>query len=418
MDNVEQLLTVLQDIRQHITRIYENFKKTPKSRLTEGYVETKMSILQEYWVAFTNNHNSLIRIVTKEQRKSLEYFKNEVFVDCEENYIQGKAAMKNFLQPAHPQSSSIPAIGSPPSMKQQVKLPNIEVPTFAGNYEDWPTFQDLFISLIHKNDGISKVQKLQYLKLSVSGEAENLLKHIQVTEDNYDQAWEVLRQRYNNKRLIVTSILRKLFNQKRLQSPSVSHIKALLDTTNQCLHSLNNLNINTDQWDPLIVYIITNKLDLESQKGWEEYVSKEVSGDLPTFSILKKFLEIKFRTLELLQSSTKEKNTVHTYHTTTNFKGCVLCKEHHALCHCKSFGKMDLQKRREYINQNNICYNCLIPGHPVKYCRSSSTCRICHKRHHTLLHHSPTASTQGNLLQEYQTQHCNTATGPTYKDLS
>ncbi|XP_045534559.1 uncharacterized protein LOC123721125 [Papilio machaon] len=150
-----------------------------------------MSILQEYWVAFTNNHNSLIRIVTKEQRKSLEYFKNEVFVDCEETYIQGKAAMKDFLQPAHPQSSSIPAIGSPPSMKQQVKLPNIEVPTFAGNYEDWPTFQDLFISLIHKNDGISKVQKLQYLKLSVSGEAENLLKHIQVTEDNYDQAWEV-----------------------------------------------------------------------------------------------------------------------------------------------------------------------------------------------------------------------------------
>ncbi|KPJ07794.1 hypothetical protein RR48_12636 [Papilio machaon] len=38
-------------------------------------------------------------------------------------------------------------------------------------------------------------------------------------------------------------------------------------------------------------------------------------------------------------------------------------------------------------------------GHPVKYCRSSSTCRICHKRHHTLLHHSPTASTQETPIQ-------------------
>lgn len=35
--------------------------------------------------------------------------------------------------------------------QKQVKLTNIELPTFEGKLEDWPQFRDLYPSLIHKN---------------------------------------------------------------------------------------------------------------------------------------------------------------------------------------------------------------------------------------------------------------------------
>ncbi|XP_072934991.1 uncharacterized protein [Epargyreus clarus] len=54
----------------------------------------------------------------------------------------------------------------------QVRLPRIELPTYSGKYEEWPTFQDLFVSLVHNNTSLSDVQKLHYLKCSVAGEAE------------------------------------------------------------------------------------------------------------------------------------------------------------------------------------------------------------------------------------------------------
>lgn len=35
---------------------------------------------------------------------------------------------------------------------------------------------------------------------------------------------------------------------------------------------------------------------------------------------------------------------------------------------------------------NNVCLNCLTPGHFLKDCKSSYRCKRCQKSHHTLLH--------------------------------
>jgi len=38
------------------------------------------------------------------------------------------------------------------------------------------------------------------------------------------------------------------------------------------------------------------------------------------------------------------------------------------------------------VKSNDLCMNCLRPGHFVKQCRSMNRCRRCQKSHHTLLH--------------------------------
>ena len=38
------------------------------------------------------------------------------------------------------------------------------------------------------------------------------------------------------------------------------------------------------------------------------------------------------------------------------------------------------------LRANNLCINCLRPGHYVKQCKSLHRCRKCQRPHHTLLH--------------------------------
>ncbi|GFR24690.1 uncharacterized protein TNCT_224971 [Trichonephila clavata] len=59
-----------------------------------------------------------------------------------------------------------------------LKLPRIELPVFTSNYMDWILFHDLFLASVGNNNTLSDSQKLQYLKLSVKGEAATLLQSI------------------------------------------------------------------------------------------------------------------------------------------------------------------------------------------------------------------------------------------------
>ncbi|CAK1602112.1 unnamed protein product [Parnassius mnemosyne] len=72
-----------------------------------------------------------------------------------------------------------------------------------------------------------------------------------------------------------------------------------------------------------------------------------------------------------------------------------MCKEGHKLCHCKEFGKMQPTERGEYAKKNNLCFNCLGAGHSATKCRIPLTCRICRKRHHSLLHQAKQEVTLG-----------------------
>ncbi|XP_026481973.1 uncharacterized protein LOC113389132 [Ctenocephalides felis] len=45
-----------------------------------------------------------------------------------------------------------------------IKLPDINLPKFSGNYSEWNSFIDIYNSLIHNNEQLSDVQRLHYLK--------------------------------------------------------------------------------------------------------------------------------------------------------------------------------------------------------------------------------------------------------------
>ncbi|KAG7312691.1 hypothetical protein JYU34_001059 [Plutella xylostella] len=226
------------------------------------------------------------------------------------------------------------------------------------------------------------------------GEARNTIKHFQVIEKNYEAAWENLKGRYSHKRLIVNAILKRLFTHRKITTQSTSQLKSLIDNTKECLNSLNGMDIPTDSWDHMVIYLTVHKLDQDSHNDWEKYVSDEYSDGLPTLQNLVDFLERRIRTLEVTVAATSTskpnrepiRESSRSFHVTTADNTCTLCKEDHYLCHCKEFGKLNPEKRSELAREHRLCYNCLAPGHSVFNCKQKTSCRICRKRHHTLLH--------------------------------
>ncbi|KAL0822415.1 hypothetical protein ABMA28_004490 [Loxostege sticticalis] len=284
---MDKLNAIQDDIYSKINKAQINYKKSPKSRITKSYVQTRLESLESWWSTFVQTHQKII---------------NDTFELAEELYIDYKSELKETLEDLSPQTSSSNSGTDRVVSKVDrscVKLPKIAIPIFTGKYTEWTTFHDLFVSLIHKNTSLDNVQKLHYLKSHLSGEADQLLRHIPITSDNYLTCWEQLTSRYSNKRYIANCILERFMSLKSIHFESSGALKELLDTTNETLNGLQNLGVKTENWDILVIYILSHKLDSESRKQWEDKIS-DVTKDLPTLTQFKEFLEHRFRALEFL----------------------------------------------------------------------------------------------------------------------
>lgn len=387
-----------------LVKSFSNYKKSPKERVTISYIEARLENLEKVYQKMCDTHQEIITHVTKAERVKINYFIAEVMSEFEELYFEYKGKMKGDLARLN---ATVPPLSK---VNCEVKLPQINLPCFTGGYDEWQTFYDMFVSLIHDNANLSAVQKLHYLKSSLSGEPANLLKNLSTTEMNYYEAWKQLIKRYNNKRYNVNEIMKRLFSQKTMSSDSAAAIKQLLDTTSSALKSLNNLGVKTENWDIIINHLVVSKLDSESRKQWEIQISQtaeENSDELPTWKQLTKFLEMRFRTLEMIDiskqnsKSSSQQNSNYakpaskpkSFHSTvqgeskgTNNPACVMCNEEHKLYQCKLFSSQSPQQRSEFIQSKRLCFNCLAPNHSVKLCRSTTSCRRCGRRHHSLLH--------------------------------
>lgn len=384
---MESLFRIQNDIKSKIINARSNFKKCPHERLNANYIETRMNILDSQWKRFEETHEQIVAQYEEDKLADSSYIKNNIYELTEEEYSLYKSELKSKLSPLNT-SSNVKVVGEQNNCA--VQLPKILIPTFSGNYTEWTSFRDLFLSLIHKNNSLDDVQKLHYLKGYLRGEAEQLIRHVPITSANYKLCWDQLEHRYHNKRHLANCILQKLLNQKPLNSESANAIKLLLDTTNECLKGLANLEIDVSQWDIIIVYIMSNKLDSESRRLWEVKVNTDCGNEMPTYVQFSEFLEQRFRSIEFLDPKSvkpptiSNSNNVKTFHVAPQH--CLFCSADHKLCHCKTFSKQDTDDRRKFAKDKRICFNCLAPNHMVYSCRQNTNCHICHKRHHSLLH--------------------------------
>ncbi|XP_017891297.1 uncharacterized protein LOC108631691, partial [Ceratina calcarata] len=391
-----------------ITRVLDNVKKLGKNNYTPAMLKNRMAILQDYWKDCQRLNAKIETTATKEERNSHEYFVNQMFLRAEDSYINTSDYLASWIDKF---TKSLPTNNgsAEASVSEQphfaIQLPRIVLPKFSGDYTDWENFKDIFESLVVNNDNLSNVQRLHYLKASLIDDAKLVLKNVSVTEANYNSAWELLKNRYDNPRIIINAHLQSFVDLPCLNSSSVKELRSLRDKTNDALTALKNLKRPVEHWDDLIVFILVQKLDKTSRKEWEFKLGDQ--NDNPTFKDLDSFLSARIRALEAVSSNEtgsnaqmKTKQTkpklVNSHQSNTETHKCILCNENHFLYQCKSFKDKSIEQRYEFLKMHKRCFNCLNGGHFPSSCYSKHVCKVCKGKHHTLLHKENTQATRTN----------------------
>lgn len=171
-------------------------------------------------------------------------------------------------------------------------------------------------------------------------------------------------KRYQNKRIIVNAYLSKLFSIKNITTESANLIKNILDITSDCLNGCKSLNIPTDSWDSIIIFMTRHRIN----KTMGRKVEKP------------RWTTIAWRTYWF--SGGNNTTTKKAFHTSKEH--CIL--QWRPLSLQMQRLKFTTQHQIKGCNEEGIMLHCLIPKHRVTECRQRTNCKICKRWHHSLLH--------------------------------
>ncbi|XP_045195074.1 uncharacterized protein LOC123550710 [Mercenaria mercenaria] len=86
------------------------------------------------------------------------------------------------------------------------------MPSFNGNKLYWTEFWDSFESAIHNNKKLSNVDKFNYLKSKLTGEARSSIAGNSLTNENYVVAIHVLQERFGDRQEAIDLHYKKIMD--------------------------------------------------------------------------------------------------------------------------------------------------------------------------------------------------------------
>ncbi|XP_011883842.1 PREDICTED: uncharacterized protein LOC105570992 [Vollenhovia emeryi] len=408
---IEQQLTLKELIDTAIDRLI----RVGYANITPQRVNARLASLKESWEKFSLVHDAIglaISRLNSEDATSLlshSYFSEGFFSSTHENYLEAVEKMNLLLEqetgvthrmPSTPSGSHTSAT---PSFFHHARLPRIDLPKFNGSPADWLSFKDLFSSLVVDNPTLTLVERLQYLKTSLTGSASHLLKNTTLTADNFQKAWDALIAFYENKRLLVNAALHSLLSLKRMTRESAAEMEQLYTNVMQIYRTLETLKRPVQSWDDFLVFIAVQRLDAESVKAWEHTLG--LSKEPPTWNQFSEFLVTRLLSLQAFEKSRMSKpqsqGTVKSHFqgkgkdNTNKTVSCAICGSNHYVSSCPQYTSKTVLQRLAIINKFKLCFNCL-GSHRAAVCRITKRCQKCGHKHHTTIHQTkPVASDPG-----------------------
>lgn len=307
--------------------------------------------------------------------------------------------------------------------------------TFDGNYAMWLTFRDLFVAGVHKNDNIKPINKFQYLIAACINEAKTALGDWNLSEENYEKAWNRLTAIYEDKYMQVKAFMQSLFNIPKMQIASRAAVRQLIDAVAKGVNGLSRC-MAREHIDHFIAFLVIDRMDRETYRSWEKYrqmwIRENAQGEeaanldarardfIPKWEHLEKFLENEcsihvhdershanlgsmqlqrshahsesMQTANSMQNQQFMRSDAARHSMNRNWKQnanenrtvpehwkCTLCPMKHPIHKCSVFKAMSLSQRRAHMIKQNLCEMCLKPYHGDSKCYDTTPCLPCIK---------------------------------------
>ncbi|XP_047504891.1 uncharacterized protein LOC125049565 [Pieris napi] len=361
------------------------------------FLQSNLQSLQNQWQQIESMHEELL---ISESSLDHEYFANNVYETIQGQYETSVELIQGKIHSTLTSTSS-----------RSGKLPQIKIPIFSGKYDSWGIFKDLFTKIIHEDNMISSCEKMQYLKSHVQGDAAKIIQYLPISEVNYVTAWNLLTERYDDKRRISMELLDKLLDLPNIKKSNTKNLQELYDSINECLELLKQHGNEVVLWNLILCRLLSRKWDDETNTKYEEQLDN--SNEIQDFKQMMLFLEKRFKSLEksdfsstsvyktsfINENSTSFNNNNQVTNRNLNFdltqynepkrKYCWYCDiDGHTINYCSRFITMNAIQRNNVVHNRNMCRRCL--NHIAsKQCVTEKfkNCETCQRPdHNTLLH--------------------------------
>ena len=311
-----------------------------------------------------------------------------------------------------------------------IEQAQLEIPSFAGKYEDWTSYWEIFTSLVDKNPAIDTIMKLKILGSSLYGEARDISLNFKFEEASYEKVKTALKERYGNPLTVLMSALIKVTDYPPIAEMDLLSISKYINLVTQLMIQMNKLDpAHTNiPWLPLC--LSKRKLPQSLLIKWEEYCINQI---VPPKNMLRMFVKFinsyveRNRSTSLAKASARQlaataddselyrnphravqkKKPRQPYESKTSVANfatiaevadqtaarralskkdnvCVFCRGRHATNTCKNRPAPD--DCYKIAMKNRLCYKCLDGGHFGKTCKAVCSIAGCSKGHHRFLH--------------------------------
>ncbi|XP_070144878.1 uncharacterized protein [Drosophila kikkawai] len=383
---LRKFTTITDRVSQFEARINTNADTNPSIHTSRVRLEQ----IRALWDKVEKEYETCSEVVASQTCKDKITAMQSKYDDCYTVYERCAASLNEIIADSHAQQS-VQSSNLTPS-QGGCRLPPVECEVFNGDYVQWPTFRDLFSAIYIRNPRLSEVEKLFHLNAKTSGEAKCIVALSPLTNDGFESAWINLQNRFENKRMLVNSLLKILFNLPSVAQECGKSLKHLESTIQGCLTALQLARVETTNWNCLLVFLCSSKLPKLTLALWEQSLLSK--SEIPLWAEFQAFLKDRHRTLEAIEEfkpnasvqsralrADNSSRSIQTFENrvTVNPQSCKLCaQENHPIRGCPLFLRMSVADREKHVKQQKLCLNCFVAVNTQGVLLSTALIEVCH----------------------------------------
>ena len=310
--------------------------------------------------------------------------------------MQGKSQEFPSVAQLPPSESA----GTSQNHVSKAKLPKLELNKFHGNPIHWYPFWESFESAVHKNPNLSSVDKFNYLQSLLTGTARSTIAGLALTSANYEKAVGLLKQRFGNRQIVISSHMEVLTKLPKVESISeVKKLRSLYDTVESHVRGLESMEISSEMYGCFLTPIVMQKLPEEFRIAITRNLESETWNLKDILGEFHKELQLReqclvnnkdsrpshqrgespFSTSALYTDSSENKQSPRVW--------CSFCNQNHQSSKCNVV--TSIESRKEVLKRKGKCFLCLKQGHLARNCQAPMKCLKCQGAHHVAICGNP-----------------------------